>query len=68
MDPPNTTAIVCDNWWPVSTIITTNTSPSCNNCANWLPDIEDVANIKSCQNRWPYYILNTPRTVLRPPS
>ena len=33
-----------------------------------LPDIEEIGNIKSCTNQWPPYIINTPRTVLRPPS
>ena len=37
-------------------------------CANWLPDIEEIGNIKSCTNQWPPYIINTPRTELRPPS
>lgn len=58
----------CGNWWPVSTITHTTTHPSCQNCANWLPDIEELGNVKSCTNQWPPYIINTPRTELRPPS
>ena len=74
---------VCDNWWPASTITTiplqcqtlcSSNRACCSvsngtwTCANWLPDIEEIGNINSCTNQWPPYIINTPRTVLRPPS
>jgi len=58
----------CDNLWGISTITNTASPLYCQNCANWLPDIEDLGNVKSCRNRWPIYIINTPRTELRPPS
>ena len=56
----------CENWWPISTI--TTIPIQCQTCANWLPDIEELGNVKYCTNQWPPYIINTPRTELRPPS
>jgi hypothetical protein len=69
MEPPRIPS-VCENWWPISTITNTTAPLPCYTCANWLPDIEEIGNIKSCQNLWPKpsYIINTPRTELRPPS
>ena len=49
---------LCLNWWPSNKpveVVEGMPHPECVNCANWLPDIEDIMNKKSqcCGNIWP---------------
>lgn len=54
----NITEKLCHNWWPSDKqmqVVEGMPNPECVNCANWLPDIEDIMNKKSqcCGNKWP---------------
>lgn len=55
--------VLCSNWWPGQHIIERVPGmphPLCRLCANWLPDIEEIGNIRifnvkqsGCGNDWP---------------
>ena len=54
---------LCSNWWPTQHVIEKHHGMPhllCRLCANWLPDIEEIGNIRipnakqsGCGNDWP---------------